>query len=335
MQYGHIDFSYTHLIPARESLRLLTVLVAPVPHPPLPSSSSLSLSSSCTAATSINGTAFLFLLIALPALASIRFLNSVSKICPALDQLVFMNLLMKHIVPLQSLLSLWISFVAWVCVFSLDHFIARNSLTSLQSIDKLFPQSWIVFQKQQPQRLLIHQNQFTWLHYASRQSLSMSSSLRPKPGKLPSPTFSFWLVTNTVRAIINWYVIIIEMQVLQCMYHIPRMIQFLIATAYPLLSTFTSLFIIGNTIFVHTVMKFSESYFMKFLAWINTFFINSSLPICKNCIFLLSFLRMKQFASFASHLLLPIIPCNPGSRFMYANEGIPVENMLQFNAQAM
>jgi hypothetical protein len=34
-------------------------------------------------------------------------------------------------------------------------------------------------------------------------------------------------------------------------------------------------------------------------------------------------------------LLLPIIPCNPGSRFMYANEGIPVENMLQFNAQAM
>jgi hypothetical protein len=29
------------------------------------------------------------------------------------------------------------------------------------------------------------------------------------------------LVTSTVRAIINWYVIIIDMQVLQCMYHVP------------------------------------------------------------------------------------------------------------------
>jgi hypothetical protein len=38
--------------------------------------------------------------------------------------------------------------------------------------------------------------------------MSMSSSPRPKPGKLPSPAFSFWLVTNTVRAIINWEIVV-------------------------------------------------------------------------------------------------------------------------------
>jgi hypothetical protein len=69
---------------------------------------------------------------------------------------------------------------------------------------------------------------------------------------------------------------------------------------------------VSNTIFVHTVMKFSESYFMNFLARGKHLFINFSLSICKNCIFLLSFLQMKHFASFASHLLLPIVPCNPG-----------------------
>ncbi len=68
-------------------------------------------------------------------------------------QSVLMNLLMKHIVPFKSLLTPWISLVACVCVFNLDHFIAWNILTSLQSIYKLFPCSLIVFQKQQNQAL--------------------------------------------------------------------------------------------------------------------------------------------------------------------------------------
>jgi hypothetical protein len=46
-----------------------------------------------------------------------------------------------------------------LCI-SLDHFVAWNILTSLQSIYKLFPCSPIVFQWQQPKRLLSIDSRF-------------------------------------------------------------------------------------------------------------------------------------------------------------------------------
>jgi hypothetical protein len=68
-------------------------------------------------------------------------------------QLVFANLLMKLLVLLQFLFTPQITHFAWVCVFSVDHFVARSCLTSLQSIYKLFPHCQIVFQKWQPQHI--------------------------------------------------------------------------------------------------------------------------------------------------------------------------------------
>ncbi len=146
---------------------------------------------------------------------------------------------MKHIVPFKSLLTPWISLVACVCVFSLDHFIAWNILTSLQRIYKLFPCSLIVFQKQQNQHFLTNKKSIhpvaTCLLYAfvsaclikllitkkycsnaplcfSAIILSISCSPRPKLGKLLSPMFLFGLVTNTVQTRSNWHVNIIAVQ---------------------------------------------------------------------------------------------------------------------------